>query len=155
MKRSALLVALSVLVSAQLFAQSQFKYVAKFVCGKADEDQIKSFATSPGLYYTSINVTNQNLQTAVRGRKRFSIGQLRQRPGPVSAFDSWALKPGETMQIDCSDIAKHLDFSLGFVEGFVFIVGEPARFEVTAVYTVSDGERPVSIDVEPLTPVGR
>jgi hypothetical protein len=139
------------LLSSSAFAQLQFKGSAKFVCGKADAAHIKAFAFSPGSYFTTINVTNPNAGT-VSGTKRFSVALLSQKPGKTSVLVNWALKPSQSMQIDCGDIYKNLGILPGtFIDGFVHIVGAPVRFDVTAVHTLSDGVAPVSIDVEAIT----
>lgn len=138
-------------VAVPVFAQQQFRGPVKFVCGKADDAHIKAFAFSPGSYTTTINVTNQNTGT-VSGTKRFSIALLSQKPGRFTNPVPWSLQPFESMQVDCGDIYAHLGVPVGtFIDGFVWIVGAPFRFDVTAVYTVNDGERPVSIDVETIT----
>lgn len=150
MKRLLMLVLL-LLVSTSLFAQSQFRGSIKFVCGRADDPHIKAWAFSPGHYHTTINVTNPNA-IPVSGTKRFSIALLAQTPGKFTDLISWTLKPSESMQIDCGDIYKRFNIAPGaFIDGFVHIVGSPSRFDVTAVHSVSDGERPVSIDVEAIT----
>jgi hypothetical protein len=140
-----------VLVSTSLFGQSLYRTEAKFVCGKPDSPEIDAFAFAPGVYYTSINVTNPEDQLTVYGRKRFSVGLLNQRVGPYTGYVGWALKPGETMQVDCGDIYRHLGILPGtFIDGFVHFLGSP-RYSVTAVYTVTDGSRVVSQDVEEVT----
>ncbi len=150
MKRIALAFVL-LLVCTSAFAQSQFRGSVKFVCGKADAPHIDSFAFSPGVYFTTINVTNPSALD-ISGTKRFSIALLQQEPGKFSPLHSWALKPSQSMQIDCGDIYKKMGIPAGtFIDGFVHIVGSPTRFDVTAVHTVSDGDRPVSVDVEAIT----
>lgn len=151
MKKSAVVLFL-LFVSTSVFAQSQYKGSAKFVCGRADEASVKAYAFAPGSYFTSINVTNPNSIT-VSGTKRFSIALLSQTPGKFTALIGWALKPSESMQIDCGDIYTRMGIGPGaFIDGFVHIVGTPSRFDVTAVYTVmnSDGSV-VSSDVEEVT----
>lgn len=150
--KKVLLVLVVLLVSTSAFAQQQFRTEAKFVCGKPDLPEIDSFAFAPGVYYTSINVTNPNDQGDVFGRKRFSIGKLQQHVGPFTGWIPWVLRPGETMQVDCVDIYRHFGIAPGtFIDGFVHFVGQPVRFGVTAVYTVTDGARIVSQDVEAKT----
>ena len=144
-------VLLLLLVSTSAFAQSQFRGAVKFVCGKADDVHIKPFAFSPGIYYTTINVTNLN-SINVSGTKRFSIGLPGQKVGRWNDLVAWALKPNETMQIDCGDIWERMALPPGsFIDGFVHILGAPIRFDVTAVYTVGNGDAPISMDVEPIT----
>lgn len=143
-----LLVLVLFLVSTSVFAQSQYRTEAKFVCGKPGVE-VNAFAFAPGVYYTTINVTNPDDQSRVDGRKRFSVGLLNQKVGPFTDWVPWVLSPGETMQVDCGDIYRHLGIPLGtFIDGFVHFVGVPVRYSVTAVYTVTDGTRIVSQDVE-------
>jgi hypothetical protein len=150
MKKLMMLVLL-LLVSLPAFAQSQFRGAIKFVCGKADDLHVKAFAFSPGVYYTTINVTNLN-SINVSGTKRFSIGLPSQKVGRFNDTVAWALKPSETMQIDCGDIWARLGMATGtFIDGFVHILGTPLRFDVTAVYTVGNGDVPISMDVEAIT----
>lgn len=144
------LVLLSLATSA--LAQSQYRGSAKFVCGRPGSPEIDAFAFASGLYYTSLNVTNPNDQIDVKGRKRFSVGYLNQKVGPYTPWVTWALRPGETMQVDCGDIYAHLNIPVGtFIDGFVHFVGDPVRYDVTGVYTISDGSRIVSQDVEEVT----
>lgn len=140
------------LVATSALGQSQYRGEAKFVCGKPDSPEIDAFAFAPGVYYTSINVTNPTEQITIEGRKRFSVGFLNQKVGPYTGWVFWALRPGETMQVDCGDIYRHLGIAPGtFIDGFVHFVGAPARYGLTAVYTVTDGSRVVSQDVEEVT----
>lgn len=140
------------MVSTSVFAQAQFRGEAKFVCGKPDTPEIDAFAFAPGVYYTSINVTNPTDTVHIDGRKRFSVGLLNQKVGPYTGWVPWALRPGETMQVDCGDIYRHLGIPPGtFIDGFVHFVGAPARYGLTAVYTLTDGDRAVSQDVEEVT----
>lgn len=150
--KKALLVLVLLAVSTSAFAQSQYEGSAKFVCGKADPAHISAWAFAPGYYYTSINVTNPDTQITVGGKKRFSVAYLRQKPGPYTEFVGWGLKPGESMQVDCSDIYGYLGIPPGaFIDGFVHFIGSPVRYDVTAVYTVSNGQIIISQDVEEVT----
>ncbi len=147
-----LLVLVLLLVSTSVFAQAQYRTEAKFVCGKAGQPEIDAWAFAPGYYYTSINVTNPNDQGDVDGRKRFSIALLSQKPGKFTGWVSWALRPGESMQVDCGDIYAHLGVAPGtFIDGFVHFVGAPVRYSVVGVYTVSDSNIIVSENVVPYT----
>jgi hypothetical protein len=148
MKRLLLVLAV-LLVSTSVFAQTQYRTEAKFVCGRPDAPEIDAFAFAPGVYYTSINVTNPNDQGSVDGRKRFSVGLLSQKVGPFTGWIPWSLPAGGTMQVDCGDIYRYLGIAPGtFIDGFVHFVGAPIRFGVTSVYTLTDGSRVVSQDVE-------
>ncbi len=143
-----LLVLLVLLVSTSVFAQTlPYRTEAKYVCGRPGAEENEAFAFAPGVYYTSINVTNPN-EFTIDGRKRFSIAHLNQKFGPWTQWVGWALPPGASMQVDCGDIYAHLGVPPGtFIDGFVQFQS-PWRFAATAVYTVTDGSRIVSQDVE-------
>jgi hypothetical protein len=150
--RKMLLVLVLLFVATSAFAQTQFRGSAKFVCGKVDQASVDAFAFAPGVYYTTINVTNPSDTSPVDGRKRFSVALLRQKPGQFTQFFGWGLNPGQSMQVDCSDIYGHLGIPIGtFIDGFVHFVAGPVRYDVTAVYTLTDGSRVVSQDVEEVT----
>jgi hypothetical protein len=135
-------------VSTSLLAQVPLRAEAKFVCGKADQPHIDAWAFAPGYYYTTLNVTNPNDQLLVSGRKRFSVARLRQQIGPWTQWVPWQLGPGQSMQVDCSDIYAYLGIPPGtFIDGFVHFQADN-RYAVTGVYTVSNGQIIVSNDVE-------
>jgi hypothetical protein len=144
-----LTITLFLLCAVSASAQNQFRTAVKFVCGKADSKSTTAFAYSAGSYTTTINVGNLNLLD-VSGTKRFSIALLNETPGKFTETIPWTLKPSQSMQIDCGNIWKHTGIFPGtFVEGFVFLIGAPLRFDVTAVYTVRDtGGNVVSMDVD-------
>lgn len=139
-------------VSTSAFAQAQYRGSAKFVCGKTDQSVVDAFAFAPGVYYTSLNVTNPDQQLVVNGRKRFSVARLSQKTGPYTGWVGWSLGPGQSMQVDCGDIYAQLGIPVGtFIDGFVHFLGDPVRYDVTGVYTITDGSRIVSQDVEEVT----
>ena len=132
---------------------AEFEYSAKFVCGKASGEVVKSFATAPGTYYTTISVANLHRETRVKGSKRFAMSLPSQKPGRNTKFVEWSLDPGTVVQVDCSEIYKMLEVEPGkFIEGFVQILGDPIQFDVAAVYTLFDGNYPAAIDIEHLHP---
>lgn len=148
MKKLLLVLALLTL-STSAFAQS-YHAEAKFVCGRADPPHVDAFAFAPGVYYTSINVGNPN-DFDIDGKKIFSIALLRQKSGKVTDSIGWKLASRNSMQVDCSDIYAYLGIPLGtFIDGFVYFIAE-RPFVATAVYTLSDGQRAVSQDVEEVT----
>lgn len=150
MKRLLLVLALFTL-SLSAFAQN-YTAEAKFVCGKADSAETDAFAFAPGSYYTSINIGNPSDDTLKDNKKIFSVALLRQKPGPTTKSIAWGLGPRESMQVDCSDIYNYLGIGVGtFIDGFVYFIAEPFRFTATGVYTVTDGSRVVSQDVEEIT----
>ena len=129
----------------------QFEYSAKFACGRASGDVVKSFATSPGVYYTTISVANPNADT-VKGRTRFMMSRSMTSEQPTKPTD-WSAGPMAALQIDCGTIYKYFGVEPGkFMEGFVFLDGGPTRFQVAATYSLFDGNYPASIDVKHLVP---
>jgi hypothetical protein len=144
---------LLLLAATSAFAQAELEYSAKFVWGKASGEVVKSFVAAPGVYFTTITVTNLHRDVQVKGAKRLAISLPGQKQDLNTKFVEWSLDPATVMQVDCGDIYKQLDVAPGkFLEGFVHIVGSPVRFDVAAMYTLFDGNYPVSIDVEHLTP---
>jgi hypothetical protein len=147
--KKALFVLVLLVLSTSAFGQNYFAE-AKFVCGRADQPHIDAFAFAPGVYYTSINVGNPN-DFEIEGKKIFSVALLRQKSGRVTQSIGWQLASRHSMQVDCSDIYNYLGIPVGtFIDGFVyFIAGRP--FVATGVYTLTDGQRAVSQDVEEVT----
>ena len=129
-----------VLVSGASEARSQAaQYAAKYVCGVASGTAGTPGAgiVAPGAYYTSINVLNPNKE-AVDIQKFFDIAlpseqQGGRMVGPVKA----SLKSLEAFEIECADIAKHLDQNpKPFWKGFVTLRSS-APLDVVAVYTAA------------------
>lgn len=144
--RIIVLAVLTVLGLGATTADAQVKqvrqYAAKFICGKASDEQEKLFLAAPGLYYTAINVHNPSLTLTVKFVKKFTVGLPSQKVGRISRFVDAALKADETMQIDCVDIYRHLDVSPGtFIEGFAVLQITPVQREldVVGVYTAAGG----------------
>ena len=121
-------------------AQTQTRqYAAKFICGKASDEQVKSFLAAPGLYYTAINVHNPRLQRPIRYQKKFALGEPDERPGKISEWFRGELKADETMQIDCGDIYKHMGVPPGMlIEGFA-VIQPSLEVDVVGVYTAEAG----------------
>ena len=125
------------LVSGASEARSQtVQYAAKYVCGVATS-QSGAGIVAPGAYFTSINVHNPNKE-AVDIAKLFDIALPSEKQGgriagPVKA----SLKPQEAFEIECADIAQHLDFGPKvFTKGFVTLQSS-APLDVVAVYTAA------------------
>src|SRR5205809_5548289 len=107
-------VAAAALCAGLAHAQVQTRqYAAKFICGKASDEQVKAFLAAPGIYYTAINVHNPRLQRPIRYQKKFALGEPSEKPGKVSEFFRGELKADETMQIDCVDIYRHVGIAPG------------------------------------------
>ena len=108
------------------------QYAAKFVCGKASDQEMAQFLAAPGTYFTVINVHNPALSAALRFRKKFTVGLPEEKAGKVSEFFTASLNADETMQIDCGDIYKHMGIAPGtFVEGFVVLQVQPTQRDST------------------------
>jgi hypothetical protein len=127
-----------VLVSGASEARSQTaQYAAKYLCGVASAGAAGTGIVAPGAYFTSINVHNPNKE-AVDITKLFDIALPSEKQGgriagPVKA----SLKPQEAFEIECADIAQHLDFSpKAFTKGFVTLQSS-APLDVVAVYTAA------------------
>lgn len=147
------ILSLLLLSAAPAVAQREFEYSANFLCGKASGEIVKSFAHSPGVYYTAINISNLNREVQVKGVKRFAVSLRAQKQVRNTKFLEWSVDPATAMQVNCGDIYAQFDIEPGkFIEGSVYIVGGPVRFDVAAVYTLFDGNYPASIDVEHLMP---
>jgi hypothetical protein len=132
------LVFVTVAANAQVLQVRQ--YAAKFVCGRASDAQIATFDFAPGSYFTTINVHNPALRTAVEFSKKFALAEREERPGRISQWFPAALKPDEAMQIDCGSIYRHLGIAPGtFIDGFAVIqIGNPRlELDVDGVYTAS------------------
>jgi hypothetical protein len=163
------------------FAQAEgqvVQYSAKFLCGVPlpPDHQV-----SPGIYNTSINIHNPNLQRSASASlvsvpiafKKKAVISLAEgtTPLPPSEFMNDTLNADFAEEVDC-DIIRHLLFpnpqspSPQFMEGFVVIlvsaVDNPRvpinELDVVGVYTgqplSSAGVTPnqVSLEIVPITP---
>ena len=144
--RIIILTVLAVVVLGTVAAHAQVpqvrQYAAKFICGKASDEQEKLFLAAPGQYYTVINVHNPALTAALKFQKKFTVGLPGEKVGQISKFFAVALKADETMQIDCGDIYGHLAIAPGtFIEGFAVLQVTPVQREldVVGVYTAAGG----------------
>jgi hypothetical protein len=127
-----------ILIAGSAFAQTQFLYSAKFICGKTSATEPAAFAFASGAYFTSINVKNfSNVNVTVQ--KRFSVGHLGEAPGALSGFFPMPAPPARTEEIECRSIYAHLAIPLGtFIEGFVEI-RSPLELDVEGIYTLQSG----------------
>jgi hypothetical protein len=127
------------------------QYAAKFVCGKAGGEQTETFNVAPGSYFTTINVHNPALTSAVRFRKKFAVANPNEEGGKISEWFAVTLKADQALQIDCGSIYKHLGIAAGtFIDGFAVIqmFNTSPQLDVVGVYTASPGNGVSSIDVE-------
>jgi hypothetical protein len=140
---------IATLFAAVAGAQSQTRqYSAKFICGKASDEQVKAFLAAPGVYYTAINVHNPRLQTPIGYQKKFALGQPNEKPGEISKWFSGELKADQVMQIDCGDIYKHLGVVPGtFLEGFA-VIQPKLELDVVGVYTAEGGNGVSTLHME-------
>lgn len=140
----ALAIALAAVVLGAGAAHAQvnfkFEYAAKFVCGLAATPPGTPAGTlpvAPGYYYTAINVHNPSTTELNKIQKRFVIALPGENVGRKSGFTQEDLRADDAMEIDCPDIAKHLDLGVGkFVKGFVDI-RSTAELDIVAVYTAA------------------
>ncbi|PYQ27874.1 MAG: hypothetical protein DMF56_18550 [Acidobacteria bacterium] len=127
-----------ILVASSAFAQQQFLYSAKFICGRTSAAEPAAFAFAPGAYFTSINVKNFS-NTNITVQKRFSIGHFDEVPGQLSAFFAMPAPPSRTEEIECRSIYAHLNMPVGtFIEGYVEI-RSPLELDVEGIYTLQSG----------------
>jgi hypothetical protein len=134
-----ILVVLAAATAAHAQVRQVRQYAAKFVCGKASDEQIKLFNFAPGEYFTSINVHNPARRAAVRFQKKFALAESSENPGRISEWFRGALKADEAMQIDCVNIYRHLNIPPGtFIDGFAVIeISTKQQLDVVGVYTAA------------------
>jgi hypothetical protein len=134
-----ILVVLAAATAAQAQVPQVRQYAAKFVCGKASDEQWKLFNFAPGEYFTTINVHNPMLRTAVEFQKKFALADPGERPGRISNWFRAVLKPDQAMQIDCRNIYEHLGIQPGtFIDGFAVIqLSTAQQLDVVGVYTAA------------------
>jgi hypothetical protein len=136
---SALLIVTAFAAVAVAQTQTTRQYAAKFICGKASDEQVKAFLAAPGIYYTAINVHNPRLKFTITYQKKFALGQRSEQAGKISEWFRGRLKADETMQIDCVDIYRHIGVDPGtFIEGFA-VIQPSLDLDVVGVYTAEAG----------------
>jgi hypothetical protein len=139
--RKVVLFLVMTLLPSVAFAQTLFRYDAKFVCGKHSNPP-NNFAT--GFYSTSINVyANQ----AAQFRKRFTLSLVQEKAGGTTGWFTTTLPAGQSLQIDCDNIIGHMT-SLPLppsqtIEGFAVILS-PVKLDIVAVYSAGQQGGPVS-----------
>ncbi|MGH9422751.1 MAG: hypothetical protein ACRD3J_22450, partial [Thermoanaerobaculia bacterium] len=151
--RTRIVVILVVLAAATVAngqVQQVRQYAAKFVCGKATDQQMSLYNFAPGTYYTTINVHNPALSASIEFRKKFALAEPGERPGRISAWFGAALRPDQAMQIDCRNIYGHLGVAPGtFIEGFAVIQLSPRQeLDVEGVYTAAGNAGVSTIHME-------
>jgi V8-like Glu-specific endopeptidase len=141
--------------------ETRYQYAAKLAC--TFFGPLPPFLAAEGLYRTVVNVRNPT-----DGEVRFASHVSRAKDaGDAAGEPAFLTSPprlgelgaGETLEIDCGDVAGAfcpidgvcIDFL--WVEGFV-VVDSPVELEVAAVVSASPFERQVStLDVEPVAPL--
>lgn len=127
--------------SAQAQTQTRFVYSVKFLCGIQSNGVVRppfEPPVKPGNYATAINIHNFHQV----GDALFCKNAVAALPENVSRsqpgnFVNLALKPGQALEVDCSDIVKLLPPSPvvpPFIKGFVEIRSSQL-LNVVAVYT--------------------
>lgn len=134
-----ILVVLAAATAAHAQVPQVRQYAAKFVCGKASDEQLKLFNFAPGEYFTTINVHNPALRAAAGFQKKFALADSGERAGKISEWFRGALKPDQAMQIDCRNIYEHLGIQPGtFIDGFAVIqLSTALQLDVVGVYTAA------------------
>lgn len=133
---SLVLVSLPAPLSAQVRQVTIFLYAAKFVCGKAGDERM----TSPGEYFTVINVHNASPTKEVRYIKRFAQALPEERPGKLSEFATGTLPPDQAMAIECQNIYRHTGLPPGsFIDGFALLYSL-SELDVVSVHTAGHAE---------------
>ena len=123
----------------------EYHYAAKFVCG---ENPRAVDRVLPGRYATAINIHNANRGGAgLLWKLAFTFPAPPQLPGPVTEFVEAPLGNNEALEVDCEDIPCPNDEGPPYCKGFVIIKSRHS-LDVTAVYTVGDGDTALGIDVE-------
>lgn len=111
-----------------------FEYAVKFICG-ATPQQNQQPVVARGAYYTAINVHNHSKEN-IDFTKKFAIALPGEKAGRISRYFTAALKADEALEIDCPDIAQHLDSGTQFVKGFA-VIQSKVELDVVAVYTAA------------------
>ena len=134
-----ILVVLAAATAAHAQVPQVRQYAAKFVCGKASDEQIKLFNFAPGEYFTSINVHNPARRASVTYQKKFALAESSEKAGRISEWFRGGLKADEAMQIDCVNIYRHLGIPPGtFIDGFAVIeTNTRQQLDVVGVYTAA------------------
>jgi len=117
------------------------QYATKFICGVAPP--VAPSTTNPvaarGRYFTAINVHNPARAAAATVYKKFTVGLPAEQVGAVTQYFEMTLGGDETMQVDCGDIARHLNQPPdAFLEGYA-VIESVRELDVVAVYTAGTG----------------
>jgi hypothetical protein len=124
------------------------QYAAKFICGKASDEQAKAFLAAPGIYYTAINVHNPRLKRDITYQKKFALAERSENAGKISDWFRGQLKADEAMLIDCVDIYRHTGISPGtFIEGFA-VIQPSLELDVVGVYSAEAGNGVSTLHME-------
>jgi hypothetical protein len=112
--------------SAQAQTQTHFVYSVKFLCGIQPLGSVRPPSeppVKPGNYATAINIHNFHQRlNALFCKKAVAALPEDVPPGQPGNFVNLALKPDQSLEVDCSDIVKLLPPSKEpFIKGFVEI----------------------------------
>ena len=122
--------------SGQVRQVTIFLYAAKYICGKSGDERM----TSPGEYFTVINVHNASPIKEARYIKRFAPALPEERPGELSGFATGILGRDQAMAIECQNIYKHLGMNPGpFIDGFALLYSL-SELDVVSVHTAGHSE---------------
>jgi hypothetical protein len=134
------------------------QYAVKVLCGAngGREPRTKPAAgtdprVAPGTYFTAINIHNPGERPVV-GRMKVAVALPNGRPGPISKFIDFKLRPDEAVSIDCAELYERFGAKPIFTDGFTVIESE-AELDVVAVYTAAGATGKVeSLETERVPP---
>jgi hypothetical protein len=127
-----------------------FEYAAKVVCGTQNDRAGGRLAA--GVYSTSVNIYNPgDSSLTFTSRMALSFPPPDRAPGETAHLGDQALSPGQSIKIDCPDIAATM-FPAGlpqpYVEGMLSLQSTDL-LDVAALYSANDSANgSVSTDVE-------
>ena len=143
----------------------EFVYAVKYVCGVSTDCGCPEAPVRPGRYATDINIHNPSRFTAAIGKVltpvvTAGIGVAREpRRGIPAGRDRLKLRPHEATMDDCRRLAElhygappegELPLTIGFLE-----LVSTQELVVTAVYTATDANGGLTMDVETVRPIVR
>jgi hypothetical protein len=137
--------------NAQAVANPQtftFQYAVKFLC-TSNIPNTSQTTTSllPGSYETVVNIHNPNSKPAGFRMKLATATSTKVQPPQITKFIKDVLQPDQATKVDCSRLGEFGNQPIHGFEGFL-VIESVLSLDVVAVYTASNGNQGVSIDVE-------
>jgi hypothetical protein len=112
----------------------EFQYAVKLISGDTVKGGVN--IVTPGRFYTAVNIHNPSTCKTVTFRWKVAVANsVDAQDGQITRFQRKSLRPDQSVEIDCPDIARVLAIELDhFVKGFV-VIESPCELDVVAVYT--------------------